>query len=169
MYLGLLENVRVRRAGFAFRMDYTRFLLRSAVTSVCFYRATPCYAAHVQGAVCDSAPVSACPSHANVLSILLKGLRHRSYATKCCRGFLSLQHMGTSLWNLVPSSELSSDGRWTAANECNLVGPSKVYHTERPPLFTTSWLWRTIQYDSTVWHALKSWLCWTTNENKVSP
>ncbi|KAK2160949.1 hypothetical protein LSH36_124g01005 [Paralvinella palmiformis] len=28
MYLGLLENVRVRRAGFAYRMDYTRFLLR---------------------------------------------------------------------------------------------------------------------------------------------
>jgi len=27
-YLGLLENVRVRRAGFAFRQDYTRFLLR---------------------------------------------------------------------------------------------------------------------------------------------
>ena len=29
MYLGLLENVRVRRAGFAFRMHYTRFLQRS--------------------------------------------------------------------------------------------------------------------------------------------
>ncbi len=28
MYLGLLENVRVRRAGFAYRMDYTRFLKR---------------------------------------------------------------------------------------------------------------------------------------------
>lgn len=27
-YLGLLENVRVRRAGFAFRMDYVRFLNR---------------------------------------------------------------------------------------------------------------------------------------------
>lgn len=27
-YLGLLENVRVRRAGFAYRQDYTRFLLR---------------------------------------------------------------------------------------------------------------------------------------------
>jgi len=27
-YLGLLENVRVRRAGFAFRQDYTKFLLR---------------------------------------------------------------------------------------------------------------------------------------------
>jgi len=27
-YLGLLENVRVRRAGFAFRQDYTRFLQR---------------------------------------------------------------------------------------------------------------------------------------------
>ncbi len=27
-YLGLLENVRVRRAGFAYRMDYTRFLKR---------------------------------------------------------------------------------------------------------------------------------------------
>ena len=27
-YLGLLENVRVRRAGFAFRQDYTRFLMR---------------------------------------------------------------------------------------------------------------------------------------------
>jgi myosin-1 len=26
--LGLLENVRVRRAGFAFRQDYSRFLLR---------------------------------------------------------------------------------------------------------------------------------------------
>jgi len=36
MYLGLLENVRVRRAGFAFRMNYTRFLLRC----VCFCRAT---------------------------------------------------------------------------------------------------------------------------------
>ena len=35
MYLGLLENVRVRRAGFAFRMNYTRFLLRC----VCFCRA----------------------------------------------------------------------------------------------------------------------------------
>ena len=30
MYLGLLENVRVRRAGFAFRMLYTRFISRSA-------------------------------------------------------------------------------------------------------------------------------------------
>jgi len=29
LYLGLLENVRVRRAGFAFRMPYDRFLLRS--------------------------------------------------------------------------------------------------------------------------------------------
>jgi hypothetical protein len=28
MYLGLLENVRVRRAGFAFRMLFTRFMLR---------------------------------------------------------------------------------------------------------------------------------------------
>lgn len=28
LYLGLLENVRVRRAGFAYRMHYTRFLLR---------------------------------------------------------------------------------------------------------------------------------------------
>lgn len=28
LYLGLLENVRVRRAGFAFRMPYERFLLR---------------------------------------------------------------------------------------------------------------------------------------------
>lgn len=30
MYLGLLENVRVRRAGFAYRMPYTRFVNRSA-------------------------------------------------------------------------------------------------------------------------------------------
>jgi len=46
MYLGLLENVRVRRAGFAFRMNYTRFLLRShsAVTSVLFCCATQCCA-----------------------------------------------------------------------------------------------------------------------------
>lgn len=29
MYLGLLENVRVRRAGFAYRMLYTRFVNRS--------------------------------------------------------------------------------------------------------------------------------------------
>ena len=28
LYLGLLENVRVRRAGFAFRMNYTHFLKR---------------------------------------------------------------------------------------------------------------------------------------------
>lgn len=28
MYLGLLENVRVRRAGFAYRMPYDRFLQR---------------------------------------------------------------------------------------------------------------------------------------------
>lgn len=28
-YLGLLENVRVRRAGFAYRMPYTRFVARS--------------------------------------------------------------------------------------------------------------------------------------------
>ena len=27
-YLGLLENVRVRRAGFAFRMPFNRFLRR---------------------------------------------------------------------------------------------------------------------------------------------
>lgn len=33
MYLGLLENVRVRRAGFAFRMHYTRFLLRYKMLS----------------------------------------------------------------------------------------------------------------------------------------
>lgn len=31
-YLGLLENVRVRRAGFAFRQPYERFLQRSEVT-----------------------------------------------------------------------------------------------------------------------------------------
>jgi myosin-1 len=30
-YLGLLENVRVRRAGFAYRQGYSRFLLRSEV------------------------------------------------------------------------------------------------------------------------------------------
>lgn len=29
-YLGLLENVRVRRAGFAYRQPYARFLQRSA-------------------------------------------------------------------------------------------------------------------------------------------
>lgn len=28
MYLGLLENVRVRRAGFAYRMPYKRFMNR---------------------------------------------------------------------------------------------------------------------------------------------
>ena len=28
-YLGLLENVRVRRAGFAYRQEYWRFLRRS--------------------------------------------------------------------------------------------------------------------------------------------
>ncbi|KAK2191130.1 hypothetical protein NP493_59g02001 [Ridgeia piscesae] len=33
MYLGLLENVRVRRAGFAFRMEYTRFLKRYKMVS----------------------------------------------------------------------------------------------------------------------------------------
>jgi myosin-1 len=33
MYLGLLENVRVRRAGFAFRMHYTRFLQRYKMLS----------------------------------------------------------------------------------------------------------------------------------------
>jgi myosin heavy subunit len=33
-YLGLLENVRVRRAGFAFRMTYNRFLARLAVNFV---------------------------------------------------------------------------------------------------------------------------------------
>jgi len=32
-YLGLLENVRVRRAGFAYRQAYNRFLLRSGVNS----------------------------------------------------------------------------------------------------------------------------------------
>lgn len=32
-YLGLLENVRVRRAGFAFRQDYTRFLHRYKILS----------------------------------------------------------------------------------------------------------------------------------------
>lgn len=31
-YLGLLENVRVRRAGFAYRQPYERFLQRSEVT-----------------------------------------------------------------------------------------------------------------------------------------
>ena len=31
MYLGLLENVRVRRAGFAFRMPFTRFVNRSGI------------------------------------------------------------------------------------------------------------------------------------------
>lgn len=30
-YLGLLENVRVRRAGFAYRQPYARFLQRSEV------------------------------------------------------------------------------------------------------------------------------------------
>jgi len=32
-YLGLLENIRVRRAGFAYRMDYTRFLRRYKMIS----------------------------------------------------------------------------------------------------------------------------------------
>ena len=32
-YLGLLENVRVRRAGFAFRMNYTHFLKRCRYSS----------------------------------------------------------------------------------------------------------------------------------------
>jgi myosin-1 len=32
-YLGLLENVRVRRAGFAFRQEYDRFLWRYKMTS----------------------------------------------------------------------------------------------------------------------------------------
>ncbi|KAG6921998.1 myosin IG, partial [Chelydra serpentina] len=31
-YLGLLENVRVRRAGFAYRQPYDRFLLRYKMT-----------------------------------------------------------------------------------------------------------------------------------------
>jgi hypothetical protein len=34
-YLGLLENVRVRRAGFAFRMTYVRFLQRYTTTKHC--------------------------------------------------------------------------------------------------------------------------------------
>ena len=37
MYLGLLENVRVRRAGFAFRMPFDRFLQRSVtILFFCF-------------------------------------------------------------------------------------------------------------------------------------
>ena len=32
-YLGLLENVRVRRAGFAFRQEYTKFLQRYKILS----------------------------------------------------------------------------------------------------------------------------------------
>jgi len=35
-YLGLLENVRVRRAGFAFRMSYVRFLARLAILKFAF-------------------------------------------------------------------------------------------------------------------------------------
>ena len=40
-YLGLLENVRVRRAGFAFRMDYVRFLNRCALLAL---HSLPCTA-----------------------------------------------------------------------------------------------------------------------------
>ena len=32
-YLGLLENIRVRRAGYSFRMEYTRFLQRYKMLS----------------------------------------------------------------------------------------------------------------------------------------
>ena len=32
-YLGLMENIRVRRAGYSFRMEYTRFLQRYKMLS----------------------------------------------------------------------------------------------------------------------------------------
>ena len=36
-YLGLLENVRVRRAGYAYRMTYERFVQRCVCVCVCVY------------------------------------------------------------------------------------------------------------------------------------
>src|SRR5690606_23142224 len=49
-YLGLVENVRVRRAGFCYRTDYDRFLLRYKLVSD---RTYPTYRGNdgVQGAV----------------------------------------------------------------------------------------------------------------------
>ena len=44
-YLGLLENVRVRRAGFASRLTYEKFLLRHVDQSCCLV--IPCIYMHV--------------------------------------------------------------------------------------------------------------------------
>lgn len=35
-YLGLMENLRVRRAGFAYRRNYEAFLERSVLCNQCF-------------------------------------------------------------------------------------------------------------------------------------
>ena len=45
-YLGLMENIRVRRAGYAFRMEYSRFLERYKMLSK---RTWPNYKAGGQG------------------------------------------------------------------------------------------------------------------------
>jgi len=63
MYLGLLENVRVRRAGFAFRMNYTRFLLRSPISLGRAFFAARRNAARMHSAVHAVAVcLSVCPS-----------------------------------------------------------------------------------------------------------
>ena len=46
-YLGLLENVRVRRAGYAYRMTYERFVQRCVYFCVCAYITLYCLCVHM--------------------------------------------------------------------------------------------------------------------------
>ena len=78
-------------------------------------------------------PVSVCPSQAGVLLKRLNqvGSRHRGCATLCSDGIRATPKEGH--FPLVPGSEFSPFFAFFA-----MAGrPSKVCHTQRPPLFTT--------------------------------